>query len=270
MKKKIFIISLISMILFSCNQVPNEKPQNSDPGKKATDNPTLPVIENLNSSILQYDKKINLSWTKPDGFTGTYKIYRYTSVLQTLSYVSFDSSINEYNDTSAVQNTPYFYRVTCVLDGEEGYKNDNPSLGILSLNTNYVDIYEPNDKYELITGNSTVFSKDPVIYSISDGNSGVIGDIDWYKYKGIDDLLVNIVVPNNDFNDGDIKVSFYYNGTYQSEHEIKTNGVDNNLSYTSPVNPGTEFEVFFKVWVNTGTVNVTKNIIQTYSITTGL
>lgn len=260
----IILISLlvaIQIIIISCDQ------NNLEYGETPPD----PVIvdgdiENLKVTVLDATDDINLTWQVNDD-ADSYNIYRYLSKTDS-NPVSFTSSHNEYFDTSALYDTPYFYKVACVSGGiERGY-----SEMVFGLYRSEKDEFEPNNLFseiEQTAASVPIINQtfNAMIYSCPDGTGSVESDVDWYKYHGpVKSIFIDVDISSSDLNDGDLKIIFYFEGNYKNEEDILIGS--NEFSFEGADYDGAsgDADVYFKIFVDESSVDKSKNILETYSI----
>jgi len=232
------------------------------------ENSTAIMINNntLKASIFEFNNKIQISWELVSGVS-SYKIYRYSSKkIDELLDASFSSNSNFYEDTNANANVPYFYRVSCIKDGREYAKSEL----VFGSYSSTIDSYEPNNTFSTVENlnSSSIFvdNQKPIVYSIKDG-SGIITDEDWYKYKGLP-LMIFVDVELNSltkFNNGDVKIVFYYNGQYTTPQNI-LKGQINKFSFSNYGVVQNEVSVYFKIFVDNSVVSKDQNFIETYKV----
>jgi len=225
-------------------------------------------IGNVKTNVLESTSEIQITWEHYDG-ADSYNIYRYDSKQDT-SPVVFISSSNSYTDGSVSINESYFYKVSKTTSSVE----DSTSDFTFALISNIADVFEENDSFtdvEGLTSSSPVLNasaSDAVIYSCLDGNGNHVTDVDWYKYVGgKTTIFVDVQLDTStEFESGDIKIVFYYNGGYKTPQNVAPAEV-NTYSFGDYNGDETgEVEVYFKIYVDESEVSHSAEIVEEYSI----
>ena len=266
MKKIIYLIPvffLLSIVIFNCS---------IDGSGDERDNENNESIKEFKAYSLQSTTHIRLDWELINN--SHYNIYRYR--LQSDSnpdLVVKNHNTNEYYDDSANPDTPYFYKVTSVIDGAEG----DMSNFVFGLRSNEVDSFEDNrnlsDLQNTNAGLPINQDFDAIIYSCKkDIIGGIETDVDWYKYRGTAEYFeVRITLGNTGFNNDDMKLLFRYERSdyriYEEEFSISDNSTTicgfDGYDIDTGLNP---VNVYFKIYIDENNVDTTKNIIENYKL----
>lgn len=201
-----------------------------------------PRISSFNVSKMSTKNSLELTWTSLRGVK-EYRVFKYSyakedSLIEVLNYIDNDPgkikviSVTDSNFSINDKNIPQFYKVayltyvgnlnTTVLSNKSNFE-----YGVF---TESIDPYEPknNSIPNKEVGSDIFDSGNPNIYSLPDGNGGVVSDIDWYKLKDHNpvsfDLKV-IVLKSSNINNGDVVLQFYHNGEFLGNpYPIKSSG----------------------------------------------
>ncbi len=264
---KFFLVAglFISAIL-SCNHpdIFNNNVNSGNNNNNNTNNSNL-IISNVQSSVLQYTNRIDITWNKINR-ADSYVLYRYESYSDNSPDIYSGILNNYFSDFNALNNTLYFYKVSCVENNKEYEKSSLSNFGIYS---DFVDIYEPDNNINSIEPLILNETYEALIYSCLADSQFILTDTDWYLYTGNKaGLTVYITVSNgNGFKYGDIKFIFNYKGQDQGNGELIPIDQEKQLFFdnydpidTEPVN------VNFKIYIDNNSIDKTKNLIGKYII----
>lgn len=229
-----------------------------------TSNPDYPFITNLKASMFRFTDGISVSWDYVAA-ASSYKIYRYLSE-NDITPVELTSDVLTIFDTSAEQNVPYFYRVSCVIDDRE-YEKSALVSGIFGY---YQDIYENNDDYSIVTSALPLDrEQSAILHLIPDGLGGKIHDTDWYLYQGdARDIYVSLdlTLPNG-YPDGAVKLLFYYEGQESAIHTAHALGMPDVFNFKPTAGISGTIDVYFKVYLDPTLDAGSGLIMQRYVLT---
>jgi hypothetical protein len=244
----------------------------SEPSRLMAVNSSFYFVQNISASVLSTVSGIHLSWDlHPEA--EQYAVYRYNSKYDTSPVLLAEPVGNEYGDSGALNEKPYFYRVTWKAEGLEIGLNGPFVFGLYSEDA--IDIREPenNDWHNFEQETTSVFSPENPLYtfSFSDGIGGSVRDIDWYKYRG-DPQLVNVTITlTKGFSssfltnpDTLLFFQFFYNNELKMKQKV-TDPSQDFLFYQSDFEgaPG-PVDLYFCIFPE---ADPDKNIIETYNIT---
>ncbi|MBN2444685.1 MAG: hypothetical protein JXJ04_25240 [Spirochaetales bacterium] len=255
--KIMFLILSFLILVISCPGVnPGETDTNPPtmgptypPAPPPSPTPLIEVIKNLSTTVLETTGGINVSWNSIRN-TDEYTVYRYTSPLSD-DPVIFSSDRNEFFDTTAGSGKPYYYKVSYFNNGAE-YGTSELKLGLYHSET---DIFEKNNlliEIEEVPASIPIIGQKSkaLLYSCYDSSGKRETDVDWYKYYGeAKGIFVDVALSDTtEFNTGDIKFAFYFNGTYEAEQIVNT-GVNNEFAFDNYRGSTGKVTVYFKVYV---------------------
>ena len=147
---------------------------------------------------------------------------------------------------------------------------DGFHFGIRSTSEDYLE--EENNTYSPDDGDSTSAAGNAVLYSCRDGNSSIVTDEDWYKYKGSFQAFsvdVNFAADAG-FDSGDVKLQFaYYNGSPINISEDLSAGNNSIVFNHTDSSPPSTIHVYFRIYVNENTIDDSKDFVLPYSISIG-
>lgn len=184
----LLVISLLSLtLLTSCGggggggKGPSGPPNNTPPVSDQPSEPQVPSewVQGVKATVMEHPGMIKLTRTPRTEKNVTYKVYRYDSKAADANVVDFPNiQENEYNDTTSVVDTPYYYRVTWIKDGNEYGKNAPLVVGLCREDT---DPFEPNDYLNQAKELTPEMPVDDIYtFIFDDGVEGSTVDTDWY------------------------------------------------------------------------------------------
>lgn len=243
---------------------------NSGNGNGNTNNNT---ITGLHAYILQSPNHIRLDWGMVDN--SNYNIYRYKLQSDAIpDLIIQNHTTNEYEDNTAINNTPYYYKVSSVKNGTEGALSNF----IFGLKSNIIDGFENNNNLSDFQNNNAGLpldiEYDAIIYSCKKDNiGGIETDYDWYKYRGKAEYFeITVTLEDTDFDNDDIKLQFRYessdNNIIEKNFLINDNastvcGFGNIGDYDNDVG-NDPVNVYFRIYVDENNVDKTNNIVENY------
>ena len=232
-------------------------------------------ITGLKSYVLQSTAHNRLEWDLINN--STYNIYRYQLQSDALpDLIIQNHNTNEYEDNTSISDTPYYYKVSSIINGVEG----NLSNFIFGLMSSNVDGFENNnnlnDFQDDDAGLPLNMEYDAIIYSCKKDNAGgIVTDIDWYKYRDIAEYFeVIVTLDNTAFTDDDIKLQFRYESS-DSNIILKDFSINDNSSTTCGFGDPGDYDndagndpvnVYFRIYIDENNVDKTNNIIEGYKL----
>ena len=251
----------------------------SESAMSVASNATAPIVLNTAAAVLTDTDKIELSWdSHPEA--QSYRVYRMAKApdaggvpSQVASIAATSGNSISWYDVPAsageepLSSTIYYYLVTWVRDGTE-YGMDDGFYRPGAYSRVGVDRYEPNDDWTSLSADDSLFyaAQPPIIYEIGDGYGNVVRDADWYRHETPAGQACKVLVTlpaDTPFQDGELTLRFYSEGTLFAEQPIYRGSEGTNEFWFSPTVSSGSQAVFFSVRTKLATQ---RNVIGTYSV----
>lgn len=241
MQNNIFRFFILGIILLFVTLVLTSCGGGGNPSSPPPTNLDLVLVSGISATVLEYDDKITLQWTKLED-ADLYKIYQYKSKTGLATFTTTEIG-NTFDSTKIdLANQPqkdivYYYKVTWMKNGIEYGKGVDLVKGLYSSQTDEFELNDSFSKAQSLTKDTPVQA---ITFALKDEANEIVIDDDYYKFVNTSiettTLKVGVTISNESSFKGKLYFHFYNEqGPVGSEQLISN--TENRFTYPGEIQP---------------------------------